>query len=180
MNPNNPNDRTQFAFLDDDKLDAFKHYEVDLEDALKNILDCDGDDFDFSDASSIDFDGTYPPCMLAMKVEGMPKGEQDLEVGTQSCTAKDRGMYATWSVEISADYSGDACNAVYDAIKDRGTGMAPTNWQCVEQGGQFQLWFDYAKHKDGSGDILNSAFEEVFPSEGGEYGNVDGFNCPDS
>lgn len=183
-NPNNPNTRTHLEFLDDDQWEAFKEFEVDIEQALQNMLDCDGGDFKLPDAKDIDSDGKYPSCLFPMKIEGKGAAPQDLEEGTQSCEATDRGVYATWSVEISCDYDSAACNDLYDAIKDHGSGLykTPTNWQCEEQDGQFQIWFDLAKDfgGDGAGKIINGAFGDVFPSEDGKYCNINGFNCPDS
>lgn len=67
MNPNNPNDNKHWVYLDD-KLDQLAEYGLDLEAAMKNILNCNGGDFDYSDPRTVPVDGSYPPCMLSMTI----------------------------------------------------------------------------------------------------------------
>ncbi|KAK2764380.1 hypothetical protein FQN54_009074 [Arachnomyces sp. PD_36] len=106
--------------------------------------------------------------------------EKRIDEGAQSCTAEDHGSYATWSVNIGAPFSSDVCHVIYNAIKDGNTShLAPTNWQCVDIEGHYQLWFDFAKTFQGASHIINPALEHVFPHTGGLYGNINGFNCPD-
>lgn len=69
-NPASPTFRNKGTYLnDDDKLDKMKEYNMDLKEALQSVIDCNGGDFDFSDASKTDWDGAYPPCALPIKLE---------------------------------------------------------------------------------------------------------------
>jgi hypothetical protein len=70
-----------------------------------------------------------------------PVDKRGVAPNTQSCTAEDHGLFASYSVDIGITYAnGIGCNDVFNAL------MAETtisNWQCVDDGaGGTQLWFN--------------------------------------
>jgi hypothetical protein len=100
---------------------------------------------------------------------------------TQSCHCTDHGFFQSYSVLIRVPYGGKAdCDATYNALENGGpwsndcgchqwSAVSISNWQCVNKGGNIQLWFNSA---EGSGSDINAALESRYPS-------VDRFNCPD-
>lgn len=182
-NGRNPLDRPSFTPFDDKQKDALETFDVDFEAVMKNILACNGGQSDLGDAANIDYEGPYPPCMFpAVKIEGIPEEPKSTERGTQSCTATDKGVYLRYHVYVYLDFEQSACNKVKERIKHYGSGnyKTPTHYSCDEDDNGFHFAFDYGKTDPiKSGDIMNKAFGDIFPNEGGEYGNINGFNCPD-
>jgi len=88
---------------------------------------------------------------------------------TQSCHGTNHYYWTSYSVQIGIPYGGAKdCDATYHALESATTSI--TNWQCVENNGDIQLWFN-AFANDGA--EINSALESRYPSVAG------GFNCPD-
>lgn len=87
---------------------------------------------------------------------------------TQSCHATDHGVFASYSIRIGVPYGGpDECDDTYNNLEDE-VGEV-TSWQCVEDNGNIQLWFDVPT---GNGDGINVVLGSLYPS-------VNSFNCPD-
>lgn len=70
----------------------------------------------------------------------------------------------------AAPYNPDACGDAGDLL----LGMV-INFSCRDSDGRFSITFDYPR---ASSEDINPALSSVFPSEGGQYGNINGFNCP--
>jgi hypothetical protein len=112
-----------------------------------------------------------------------PIQKRSADAGAQSCTAEDRGIYLTYSVNIGAAYDGNYCNTVYDDLKSHNTndGGGVTNWQCVSDksgsfdgAGNYQLWFDMPQYTGKTANDVNAGLTAAFPSD-----VINGFNCPD-
>jgi hypothetical protein len=126
---------------------------------------------------------------IALPTAG-PIDKRGVAPNTQSCTAEDHGLFASYSVDIGITYAnGIGCNDVFNAL------MAETtisNWQCVDDGaGGTQLWFNAGLGKflavfqevfacsvcslycSGDGAGISSALLSMYPTIEG------GFNCPD-
>ncbi|KAK2764354.1 hypothetical protein FQN54_009047 [Arachnomyces sp. PD_36] len=104
----------------------------------------------------------------AQEPNGATLQKRSVDEGEQSCHTQYNGAYSTYSVEIGGAYNIDACDAVADALQ------TATNYQCADNDGQFRISFDYAPE---SSSTVNDALTSVFPSSGGAYGDINGFNC---
>jgi len=100
---------------------------------------------------------------------------------TQSCHTTNHGIFISYSVLIGVPYAGKTdCDDTYNALTHAGPmiseqgyqwdGVPISNWQCVEQNGNIQLWFNAAANE---GNDINAALESRYPS-------VSSFNCPGS
>jgi hypothetical protein len=90
-------------------------------------------------------------------------------VGPQSCHATDHGAFASYNVLIGIPYQGArACDLTYSNLEFNWVGVS--NWQCVENNGKIQLYFNAAVNL---GSSINSGLEACYPNI------VGGFNCPD-
>jgi hypothetical protein len=95
---------------------------------------------------------------------------------TQSCHAKDHGVFSSYSVWIGVPFGGSkGCDKTYntleyDNVASIDTGCRISNWQCVKAGdGNTQLWFNAANENN---DCLNRQLKKAYP-------DVNSFNCPD-
>jgi len=89
---------------------------------------------------------------------------------TQSCHATDHFFYVSYSILIGVPYGGKTdCDDTYNALESATHSIS--NWQCEENDGNIQLWFNVADYSD---DEINAALESRYPSVAG------GFNCPNN
>lgn len=115
----------------------------------------------------------------AQEPNGATLQKRTVSEGEQSCSGglSEDKAYVEWNIEIGATYNSDACIAVFDTFKDNNeSGNGPSNYHCADNDGLIQLTFDY---ESDASSIINPSLTSVFPSEGGEYGNINGFNCPE-
>lgn len=88
---------------------------------------------------------------------------------TQSCTAINHGLFSSYSVLIRVAYRGAKfCDYTYSILE---SWVPVSNWQCVENDGYIQLWFNAAIGVEIARQI-NGALEYCYPEVAG------GFNCP--
>ena len=94
--------------------------------------------------------------------------EDTTSVATQSCHATDHYWWVSYSVLIRVPYGGAKdCDDTYHALESATASIS--NWQCVEKGGNIQLWFNAFPNY---GSAINGALESRYPS-------VNSFNCAD-
>jgi len=90
--------------------------------------------------------------------------------GTQSCHATDHGAFASYNVLIRIPYQGgQGCDHTYNNLEFHWVGLS--NWQCVENDGNIQLYFNAGTNLSSR---INSGLEACYPNITG------GFNCPDN
>jgi hypothetical protein len=91
-----------------------------------------------------------------------------IEVGTESCTAKDHWVYNSYGVLIRVPYqSPAACDNTYHILESH---IAISNWQCIEEDGYTRLYFNAGCWQ---GNHIDEGLSAAYPNIEG------GFNCPD-
>jgi hypothetical protein len=97
-----------------------------------------------------------------------PRGATSTQPGTQSCHCTNHWTWNSYNVLIGIPYqSASACDNTYHLLE---SWVAISNWQCVENNGNTQLYFNAGIWQNGN---INNGLNAAYPNVAG------GFNCPD-
>ena len=97
-----------------------------------------------------------------------PRGATSTQSGTQSCHCTNRWTWNAYNVLIRIPYqSASACDNTYNILE---SWIAISNWQCVENDGNTQLYFNAGIWQSGN---INNGLNAAYPNVAG------GFNCAD-
>jgi hypothetical protein len=91
---------------------------------------------------------------------------------TSSCTARYHGLWVSFSILLGVPFNGAECNDIFHSLEwHYNTLTLISNWQCVEENGNFRLWFNMPP-SDFSGEFITDMLKKRYPSIRDE------FKCP--